>query len=320
MAEMLMLSSSDSIELNKFENKIRESRSFNWVLVRDTLRFLRKSKARKSNLVSKYGLKLVNEYISKLDAQESYDIIEQVLVSLLECGDDENANKLFNILKSKFGRESVRVQRLQAMIHESNFQLKDALDIYNSILEKYPADQMSYKRQVSIFKCQGNLTKAIQVLNTYLQIFMCDIEAWLELSSLHITFLSYSTALICLEEVILNAPINYIFYIKYAETLYSLGGIDNYNMAIQYYTHSLELNSPTEIDVLGHPPTYLPAIYGIIMSIFSLSDENVQIKESQLKLMEWAQNHLILITNKYSPDKLTFVKHFIDSTDIFNKE
>ncbi|EAL68760.1 hypothetical protein DDB_G0277149 [Dictyostelium discoideum AX4] len=322
MSEMLMLTSSDSIEINRYEEGIRNSgRSFNWVLVRDTLRFLRKSKIRKSNLVSKYGLKLVTQYFNKLEDQEGYDTIEQVIVACLDCGDHTNPKKLFEQLKSKFGKDSVRVQRIHALCLESNNQLAEALQIFESILKKYPSDALSMKRQVAIFKGQGNLSKAIQVLNAYLQIYMCDLEAWLELSSFHISYLSYSTALYCLEEVLLNAPINFVFYIKYAEPLYCLGGNENYNSAVQYYTHALELNSPTEMDKLDHPPTFLPAIYGIIMSIYSLCEEGYQLKESQLKLMEWAQNNLLTITKKYSSnDKINLVKHFIDSTDIFNKE
>lgn len=141
MSEMLMLTSSDSIEINRYEEGIRNSgRSFNWVLVRDTLRFLRKSKIRKSNLVSKYGLKLVTQYFNKLEDQEGYDTIEQVIVACLDCGDHTNPKKLFEQLKSKFGKDSVRVQRIHALCLESNNQLAEALQIFESILKKYPSD------------------------------------------------------------------------------------------------------------------------------------------------------------------------------------
>lgn len=66
-------------------------------------------------------------------------------------------------------------------------------------------------------KAQGKYQKAIQLLNEYLQIFMSDIEAWQELSELYLFCAMYKQAAFCYEEMILSAPTNHLFALKYAE-------------------------------------------------------------------------------------------------------
>eukprot|EP01132_Coremiostelium_polycephalum_P002827 gene2827-3512_t len=311
--------STESLQLDNYEHQLLTKRDFSWSLTSDFLRFLRRTKLTRPFLVSDYGYRLITQYFKNLNPSESWDIIEQVLVCSLECNKVDRATELYHKLVSKFGQSSVRCQRLSAMIYECQGEFKDAVEIYSSILEQYPADAMAMKRQISIFISQGNYYKAIQLLNSYLQIFMTDFEAWLELSSLHIKLLSYKSASFCYEEIILSSPINYVFYVKHAEILYSQGGLDNYILALKYYTHSLELNSPLESPE-NHPPTNLSSIYGIIMCIFSFCNTQGggvnKLKEAQLKLMEWAQKELLSITNQYSPEKLNLVKAFIKSTSI----
>ncbi|KAF2073394.1 hypothetical protein CYY_005307 [Polysphondylium violaceum] len=311
------------IEYQSYHDQLHKSRSFNWVLVRDLLRFLRKSKFRKSLIVSQYGYKLVDQYFSKLDPQEGWDLLEQVIVCCLDCNQIEKAQTLLNRLVAKFTTNSVRVKRLIGMLYECQGLIQEAINVYQTILQEYPSDSMSMKRQISIYKSQGIHNRAIQLLNTYLQIYMCDFEAWLELASIHINLLSYKSALFCYEEIILNAPINYLFYVKYAEISYSLGGADNFILALKYYTHSLELNSPLDYPEQDHPPTNLPSIYGIIMSIYSFCESSHggvnKLKDSQVNLMEWAQKQLLDITNQYTPDKKDIVSAFIKLTDIPKK-
>jgi hypothetical protein len=43
------------------------------------------------------------------------------------------------------------------------------------------------KRQVAIRKGTGDIKNAISLLATYLEIWMADTEAWLELASLHLS-------------------------------------------------------------------------------------------------------------------------------------
>jgi len=311
------------IQYQIYNDQLHKSRSFNWILVRDLLRFLRKSKLRKSLLVCQYGYKLVDQYFNKLDPQEGWDLLEQVFVCCLDCNEIQKAKTLLDRLISKFTTGSARVKRLIGMLYECQGSIQEAINVYQNILEEYPSDAMSMKRQISIYKSQGQYSKAVQLLNTYLQIYMSDFEGWLELASIHINLLSYKSALFCYEEIILSAPINYLFYVKYAEISYSLGGADNFILALKYYTHSLELNSPLEYSEQDHPPTNLPSIYGIIMSIYSFCDTSNgavnKLKDSQIKLMEWAQKQLLDITNQYTPDKKDIVSAFIKLTDIPKK-
>ncbi|EFA80030.1 hypothetical protein PPL_06851 [Heterostelium album PN500] len=248
-----------------------------------------------------------------------YDVVEQVILSLLDCSRKREAGELIDLLKLKFGKDSVRVQRLQAMLYECQNVYSRANEIYSNILEKYPADMLSMKRQIAILKSNGNYSQAITLLNTFLQIFMGDFEAWLELASLHIRLLSYRNAAFCYEELILIQPINHVLYSKYADIIYSIGGADNYIVALKYYTHSLELNISNEPNN-SYPPTNLSSIYGIIMSMYAYCNSSggslAKLNEHQIELYNWAQNELKQITSKYSPTKLPLVTAFINSTNI----
>eukprot|EP01133_Synstelium_polycarpum_P016877 gene16877-20067_t len=308
----------DLTRLREYKDGQATRRSFDAGKAREALRFLRVSKLRAPRLASDAGYPLLKNHFSSVPEVEVYEVAEQVVLALLDVSRRAHASELIDMLTVKFGKDSVRVQRLKAMLYECDSTFSQANEIYTSILEKYPADAMTMKRQITILKSKGHYIQAITMLNTYLQIFGNDFEAWMELASLHIKLLSLKHAAFCYEELILTAPINYIFYVKYAEISYSIGGAENYIIALKYFTHSLELNSPRENT--SHPPTNLTAIYGIIMSIYSFCNAPgggvSKLRDSQTKVYEWAVAELRAITARDSPQKLSLVSAFINSTSI----
>ncbi|GAM22777.1 hypothetical protein SAMD00019534_059520, partial [Acytostelium subglobosum LB1] len=309
------------LQLSDYQNRICKAKSFDWKLVADSLRFLRQSKLRVPMLVARNGYRLVTNHFNNIRQHEVYDVVEQVILALLECGLNDQAAELIEKVAIKFGKTSVRVRRLQAMLDESRSIYYNANDTYLDILEKYPADMMSMKRQVSILKAKGMYVQAANLLNTFLQVYMGDFEAWLELASLHIRMLNYRNAAFCYEELILIQPLHHSIYVKYAEIMYSIGGADNYIIALKYYAHSLELNpSNLESENTTYPPTNLSAIYGIIMSIFAFCNchggSTSKLRPVQLELYEWAQGELKRITTKHSPLKLPLVSAFINATNV----
>lgn len=73
------------------------------------------------------------------------------------------------------------------------------------------------KRQIAMVKARGKVLDAINLLNDYLQIFCGDMEAWQELAELSISCSMLKQASFCYEELILIAPQNHHFHIRYAE-------------------------------------------------------------------------------------------------------
>ena len=62
---------------------------------------------------------------------------------------------------------------------------------------------------------------------------------------------SYKRAAFCMEELLLCDPDNYLFHQHYAEMLYTMGGVENIDMARKYFAQSLKLN-----------PNNMRALYG----------------------------------------------------------
>jgi ER membrane protein complex subunit 2 len=98
------------------------------------------------------------------------------------------------------------------------------------------------KRRITLARERRDPTRAVQLLNEYLTVFMSDTEAWLELSDLYIQQGMYSNAAFCFEELLLASPQNCHLYIKYAELRFTMGGVENLELAKKNYSFALELN------------------------------------------------------------------------------
>eukprot|EP00026_Physarum_polycephalum_P014398 Phypoly_transcript_14907.p1 GENE.Phypoly_transcript_14907~~Phypoly_transcript_14907.p1 ORF type:complete len:310 (+),score=51.07 Phypoly_transcript_14907:39-932(+) len=269
----------------------------NYKLHRDLLKNLRQSKARRSDVVVKFGEKLIASHVGLL-GNDVWDVYEQVLIAALDCGRVELAQQYLTKLNSQFPT-STRVKRLRGMILEAQGKLKEADQLYRQIIETEPTDSLVMKRQIAVQKEMGNVEMACTMLDTYLTIWMADAEAWLELAHLRTTLGQYSQAAFCYEELILAYPASHAHFTKYAELLYTMGGIENFRLARKYFAHSLELNDGA---------TNTRALWGLCATALAIASAKggKGAKEEGYEVNEWVEKQILEVYK--NSDKLPLVK------------
>uniref|UniRef100_A0A7S3JF30 ER membrane protein complex subunit 2 n=1 Tax=Euplotes harpa TaxID=151035 RepID=A0A7S3JF30_9SPIT len=72
---------------------------------------------------------------------------------------------------------------------------------------------------------------------------MADTKCWFELAQIYMSNMNYSKAMFCFEEILVLKPSNYIYNLKYAEMLYSMGGGDNLVLARKYFSKAVSLST-----------------------------------------------------------------------------
>ncbi|XXG65255.1 hypothetical protein AAC387_Pa05g3005 [Persea americana] len=170
---------------------------------------------------------------SKLGDDE-WTLYEQVATAAMDCQHFDVAKDCLRSLRTKFP-ESTRVARLEGMLLEAKGSWAEAEKAYAHLLKDNPLDQVIHKRKVAMAQAQGNVSSAIECLNKYLEIFMADHDAWRELAEM------YKQAAFCYEELILFQPTVPLHHLAYAEVLYTLGGLENLQMAKKYYASTIDL-------------------------------------------------------------------------------
>lgn len=139
------------------------------------------------------------------------------------------------------------------------------------------------KRLIALHKAQGNLAEAVKELHEYLDDFMTDYEAWIELANMYLACEQYKHAAFCYEELIVHQPYHYAHHLKYAEIQYTIGGHECIELARKHYQQAVELK-----------PECPRAVYGIALCATALGsgkkgkDDN----ESMRKLMHWSRSKL----------------------------
>lgn len=266
-----------------------------WKLQRELLKQLRATRQRRSDLVVEYGERLLASHSGKL-GQEVWDVYEQVLLGALDCGRIDLAQQYILKLHNQF-QDSTRVRRLKGMLFEAQGKWKEADILYRQILEIDPTDTLVMKRQIALQKGMGNLDTACALLDTYLSIWMADTEAWLELAHLRMALGQYSQATFCFEEIILANPLSHAHYTKYAELLYTMGGMENFRLARKYFAYSLELNDATNTR----------ALWGLCITILAMASAKggKNAKEEGQELYEWAEKKVLDVYK--NSDKLPIV-------------
>lgn len=83
---------------------------------------------------------------------------------------------------------------------------------------------------------------------------MSDQEAWHELSNLYLSVGDYTKAAFCMEEVLLHNPHSHLVHQRLGEIRYTMGGLDNIEIAKSYYSQAIKLN-----------PRNLRALYGLYL-------------------------------------------------------
>jgi hypothetical protein len=89
------------------------------------------------------------------------------------------------ILSLRFGERSPRVGRLSSMVYEADGDVERATAVCDDLLKLHPTNGLLMKRKIAVLKTRGHRVEAIARLVDYLDVFMTDTEAWIELCELY---------------------------------------------------------------------------------------------------------------------------------------
>ncbi|PWN24543.1 hypothetical protein BDZ90DRAFT_234827 [Jaminaea rosea] len=181
---------------------------------------------RQSAQTVEYGTFLLEKgYLSKL-GDDLWATLEQIGIAALDVGDWELAELCLARLNTRFPK-STRVAALQGMLYEARGQLTRALHYYEELIAKSQgADIMLSKRRIAVLKSLDSpsaYAQTLPALETHLETYYSDPEAWQELASLYAELGQYAKSAAALEELMLLVPQNGFFVLRYAETQYTAG-------------------------------------------------------------------------------------------------
>ncbi|SPC65798.1 uncharacterized protein UHOD_04864 [Ustilago sp. UG-2017b] len=188
-----------------------------------------------------YGeLIIVSGHLSSLPDEDLYSLLEQVAISAIELARFDLAELCISRLHSRFPF-SARVTSLQGMLLEGQGNTTAALALYDSALIKEPASLILSRRRIAALKSLGGSEgkeRVFEALNSHLDTFYNDLEAWQELAEAYADEAMYAQSAFALEDVLLQVPQNSFFHLKYAETVYTNGEVAK---AYKAYLRVLEL-------------------------------------------------------------------------------
>ena len=216
---------------------------------------------------------------------ERWMVLEQVAVAAMDVDRKDIVTYCLRQLRSHFDHKSFRLTRLEAMRAEMLEKWDLALDILEQILEEDSSNSQARKRIIAIHLAQGENIKAINALTKYLEDFMNDGEAWMELCELYILEQDYTKASFCCEELILQNPHNHLYYQKFADIKYTQGGLDNVVLAKTYYCQAVKINSGN-----------MRALYGLLLTVTQLASSPKSKAEEKVKhnkTIDWATKKLV---------------------------
>jgi tetratricopeptide (TPR) repeat protein len=242
---------------------------------------------------------------------EKWLILEQVFKSALHCSKQAIARECLEQLEKQFKITSRRVQTLNAMYFESIGEFERAEDIYSTLLEDNETDAIVRKRQISLLKEQNQIREAISELNSYLELYQADQEAWSELCDLYLSEHDYIKAAFCAEELLLINPHNHLNHERYASIRYSQG---DYEKARTYYFSTLKI-----------APANIRALYGILLTSTNLAIKTTTTSKTQnsnennhlfLEQIQWVREQILQKYREMIPDLLPIVESAIQSLTI----
>uniref|UniRef100_A0A6M2DJK9 ER membrane protein complex subunit 2 n=1 Tax=Xenopsylla cheopis TaxID=163159 RepID=A0A6M2DJK9_XENCH len=263
-----------------------------WTDVRDLFRKWREGNERKSDDVIQLWEAVLEDRQEKL-GNERYIVLEQIIISALDCARIDIADKCIKILNKKFPK-SLRVLKYQAMKLEAMECYDDALQILETLISRDETNAAPRKRRITIFMEKGRNVDAIKELTDYLKIFMSDQEAWQMLSDLYLAEGDLSKAAFCIEELILHNPHSHLLHQRLADIKYTQGAFENWEIAKVYYCQSIKLN-----------PNNVRSLYGLYLASINLSNSQklaANKKKEHIKLAQWALQQVKNIHDKQKCD------------------
>ncbi|CCI49680.1 unnamed protein product [Albugo candida] len=206
----------------------------------DLLTLIRKENKRVPHIVLKYGTTLIEKHAYRL-GDTLWTIYELVFLAAIDTHQIETAELCLKKLIDRFP-QSARVKRLIGMSAEVKGEFKNALDIYDKILQENPANALVIKRKIAVLKAQEKTQEVILALNAFLKTYQTDQTAWLELAETYLTRGSYAYAGFCYEELLLLNPADSAYHVRLADIYCTIGGMKNLRNARKHYSHALQIN------------------------------------------------------------------------------
>lgn len=272
----------------KFQLEPMSSEELSRYAAIDVFRFWRETNERKSEDIIDIWEKVLRNAVDKL-AKDKHLILEQVFYAALDCHMYDYATECLMILSKDFPG-SLRVMKLKAALLEAKEKYDEALAVLDSIIKTDETNTAARKRRVAILKAQGLIPEAIKELVDYLKKFMSDVEGWQELCALYVQVQDYSRAVYCAEELLIHQPHNHLHHQRLAEIRYTMGGLENMELAKTYYCHALKLNAENTRALLG-----LFLVTNNLLSQYKSSGNSAKRKETY-RLCQWAQARTVELT------------------------
>lgn len=247
---------------------------------------------RNSEEIADLGENLLKDYSSKL-GDETWVLLEQVCIASFDCNRLQVAERCLEALEKQFPK-SKRVMKLRGMLYEADGQYDLANRIYDELLEADPANLQVRKRKIAMLKEQNKIEETIAQLNKYLEDFLGDQEAWMELCELYIRQQEFSKAAFCMEELILSHPHNHLYHQRYAEIHYTIGHQENMQRAKKYFAQALKLD-----------PNNVRALYGLYLAATNISSGKISADEKRKNqsLSAWTADQLVELFDMNVSDK-----------------
>lgn len=247
---------------------------------------------RNSEEIADLGENLLKDYSSKL-GDETWVLLEQVCIASFDCNRLQLAERCLEALEKQFPK-SKRVMKLRGMLYEADGQYDLANRIYDELLEADPANLQVRKRKIAMLKEQNKIEETIAQLNKYLEDFLGDQEAWMELCELYIRQQEFSKAAFCMEELILSHPHNHLYHQRYAEIHYTIGHQENMQRAKKYFAQALKLD-----------PNNVRALYGLYLAATNISSGKISADEKRKNqsLSAWTADQLVELFDMNVSDK-----------------
>ena len=238
---------------------------------------------RNSDEVVEFGECLLLEHGNKL-GDELWTIHEQVFVAALDCGRMDLATSCLRALHQQFPK-SLRVKKLRGMRFEALEEWENAKKIYKIILNEDPANLIVRKRSIAITKAQNKTVDTVNELKEYLDVYMSDQEAWMELAEMYISLQEFHKAAFCLEELILTHPHNHLYHQRFAEIHYTIGSVESLELSRKYFAQALKLD-----------PNNIRALYGLFLCSSNQNASmkgNIKVKRNNARYSNWAAQEIM---------------------------